>query len=173
MADFDLFLPMLLRFEGGYVDDPTDPGGETNKGITMATFRQCSHDLLGIEPTSNNLKGLTDAQAGILYRTQYWNKMRGDDFQLQDLANIVCDFYVNSGTHATVLLQRILNSMGAQVTEDGAIGPASIQALNGFSQTDVYRRYKQGRIDFYQSLGQRFPQFLNGWLNRVKAFPDL
>ncbi len=39
MADFDLFLPMLLKFEGGYVDDPDDPGGETNKGIDMATFQ--------------------------------------------------------------------------------------------------------------------------------------
>ena len=173
MASFDLFLPLLLRFEGGYVDDATDPGGETNKGITMAVFRQCSHDLLGIEPTSENLKALTDAQAGIIYRTLYWNKMSGDAIQLQHLANLVCDFYVNSGTHATVLLQRILNSMGAHVTEDGAIGPASIQALNGFSQTEVYRRYKQGRINFYQRLGQRFPQFAKGWLNRLNTFPDL
>jgi lysozyme family protein len=173
VASFDLFLPTLLRFEGGFVDDPTDPGGETNKGVTMATFRQCSHDLLGIDPTSENLKSLTDAQAGIIYRALYWNKMSGDDFPLQDLANIVCDFYVNSGTHATVLLQRILNSMGAHVAEDGAIGPASIQALNGLNQTEVYRQYKQCRINYYQNLGQRFPQFVKGWLNRVNAFPNL
>lgn len=173
MASFDLFLPMLLRFEGGYVDDPSDPGGETNKGITMATFRQCSHKLLGLDPTSQNLKSLTDAQAGIIYRALYWDKMSGDGFQLQDLANIVCDFYVNAGTHATVLLQRILNGMGAHVVEDGAIGPASIQALNGFDPTEVYRQYKQGRIHYYQDLGQRFPQFVKGWLNRVSAFPNL
>jgi len=173
MASFDLFLPMLLRFEGGYVDDPADPGGETNKGITMATFQDCSHELLGIDPTSSNLKELTDAQAGIIYRALYWNKMHGDDFQLQDLANIVCDFYVNSGTHATVLLQRIMNDMGANVVVDGAVGPASIHALDALSQTDVYRQYKQGRINYYQELGLRFPQFLKGWLNRVNSFPDL
>lgn len=173
MASFDLFLPMLLQFEGGYVNDPSDPGGETNKGITMATFRQCSHELLGIDPTSDNLKALVDAQAGIIYRALYWNKMSGDDFNLQDLANITCDFYVNAGTHATVLLQRILNGMGAQVVEDGSVGPASIQAMNGVDQTEVYRRYKQGRIDYYQTLAQRFPQFLQGWLNRVNAFPTL
>ena len=103
MASFDLFLPMLLRFEGGYVDDPTDPGGETNKGITMNTFQHCSHELLGIEPTSGNLKTLSDAQAGIIYRSLYWDNISGDDFDLQDLANIVCDFYVNAGTHATSL----------------------------------------------------------------------
>jgi lysozyme family protein len=173
VASFDLFLPTLLRLEGGYVDDPSDPGGETNKGITMAIFRQCSHELLGLNPTSENLKSLTDSQAGIIYRANYWNKMRGDEIQLQDLANIACDFYVNAGTHATIMLQRILNSMGAHVVEDGVIGPASIQAMNGFNQADVYRQYKQGRINYYQSLGQRFPQFLQGWLNRVDAFPNL
>jgi type VI secretion system secreted protein VgrG len=56
VASFDVFLPMLLGFEGGYVDDPTDPGGETNKGITMSTFQLCSHELLGIDPTSQNLR---------------------------------------------------------------------------------------------------------------------
>ena len=80
MASFDLFLPMLLRFEGGYVDDPTDPGGETNKGVTMATFQRCSHQLLGIDPTSQNLQSLTDAQAGIIYRSLYWEEINGDDF---------------------------------------------------------------------------------------------
>jgi lysozyme family protein len=173
VASFDLFLPMLLRFEGGYVNDPTDPGGETNKGITMATFRQCSHELLGIDPTSDNLKALADAQAGIIYRALYWNKMSGDDFNLQDLANITCDFYANAGTNATILLQRILNGMGAHVIEDGSVGSASIQAMNGLDQTEVYRRYKQGRINYYQSLAQRFPQFSQGWLNRVNAFPSL
>ena len=173
MASFDLFLPMLLRFEGGFVDDPTDPGGETNKGVTMATFRCCSHELLGIDPSSQNLRALTDAQAGIIYRSIYWDKMNGDAFQLQDLANIVCDFYVNAGTHATILLQQIGNRMGAHVAEDGAIGPATIQALNGLNQTEVYRQYKQGRINYYQNLGQRFPQFEQGWVNRVNAFPNL
>lgn len=173
MASFDIFLPILLGFEGGYVDDPSDPGGETNKGVTMATFQQCCHELLGIDPTSQNLKALTDAQAGIIYRALYWSKMNGDDFQLQDLANIVCDFYVNAGTHATLLLQRILNDMGAHVVEDGGIGPASISALNGLDPVAVYRQYKQGRIDYYQGLGQKFPQFLRGWLERTNAFPDL
>jgi len=173
MASFDLFLPMLLRFEGGYVDDPTDPGGETNKGVTMATFQRCSHQLLGIDPTSQNLQSLTDAQAGIIYRSLYWEEINGDDFQLQDLANILCDFYVNAGTHATVLLQRILNTMGAHLIEDGGIGPASIQALASLDQVAVYRQYKQGRIESYQGLGQRFPQFLQGWLNRANAFPAL
>ncbi len=173
MASFDVFLPIVLRFEGGYSDDPTDPGGETNKGITMATFQNCSHELLGLDPNSSNLKALTDAQAGLIYKALYWNKLQGDSFASQDLANMVCDFYVNAGTNASKLLQHVLNTMGASVVEDGAIGPASLQALAGFDQVQVYRQYKRGRIAYYQALGQKYPQFLQGWLNRVNSFPDL
>jgi lysozyme family protein len=173
MASFDIFLPMLLKFEGGYVDDPEDPGGETNKGITMAVFQQCAHEILGIEPTSPNLKAITDAQAGLIYKNRYWDKILGDSIGFQDLANIVCDFFVNSGTHATKLLQQVLNNMGAHVVEDGVIGQASLQALVPLLPVDVYRRYKQGRIQYYQTLGRKYPKFLQGWLNRVNSFPNL
>lgn len=76
MASFDIALPITLKWEGGYVDNPNDPGGETNMGITMKTFQQCSHQLLGIDPTSDNLKALTQAQAGIIYKANYWNKVQ-------------------------------------------------------------------------------------------------
>jgi lysozyme family protein len=172
MANFDVFLPMLLRFEGGYVDDPTDPGGETNLGVTMATFQQCSHSLLGIDPTSANLKALTGGQAGIIYKALYWDKTQGDAFDSQDLANIVCDFYVNAGGHATSLLQQVMKNLGANIVVDGSIGAASIQALTSLPQDQVYQAYRQGRIDYYQQLGQKFPQFLTGWLNRANSFPE-
>ena len=99
--------------------------------------------------------------------------MSADEFQLQDLANIVCDFFVNAGTHATLLLQQILNSVGAHIIEDGIIGAATITALNASDSLAVYRQFRQGRINYYQNLGKKFPRFLNGWLDRVNAFPNL
>jgi lysozyme family protein len=174
MASFDLFLPLLLKFEGGYVDDPDDPGGETNKGITMAVFQENAHGLLGIEPTSDNLKGLTDAQAGIIYRRRYWSRMQGDLFPTQELADMVCDFFVNAGTNATALLQAVLNDEGAELVIDGTIGQATLQAFSGKDPTQIYGRYKQGRIRYYQNLVAKKPSlapFLNGWLNRVNACP--
>jgi lysozyme family protein len=176
MANFDLFLPMLLRFEGGFVDDPVDPGGATNKGITLKTFTGSARNLLGVEPTLDRLKNLTDDQAGVIYKALYWNKIRGDEIGSQNLANIVCDFYVNAGSHATKLLQSILNQMGGNLTIDGEIGPTSIQALASVDQGEVYRQYKQGRIAYYRNLVQEQPslvRFLNGWLNRVNSFPDV
>lgn len=176
MASFNAFLPILLRFEGGFVNDPDDPGGATNKGITLQTFRTCAKNLLGIEPTLDNLRRLTDAQAGTIYQALYWNKVHGDEIALQDLANILCDFYVNAGAAAAKLLQTILNEKDPSVTVDGVIGPACMSALAGADQAEVYMRFKQGRINYYRSLAQRQPslaKFLNGWLNRVNAFPDI
>lgn len=178
MARFDSFLPELLRFEGGFVDDPDDPGGATNKGITMKTFSGCARDLLGVEPTLANLQALTDEQAGKIYKPLYWDKVKGDDIALQELANIVFDFYVNAGANATKLLQNVMNAAGARpsVEVDGAIGPITVQALQALDQRDVYRRYRQGRIQYYEGLVADRPslgKFLKGWLNRVNAFPTL
>jgi lysozyme family protein len=102
--------------------------------------------------------------------------MRGDDLPLQELANIVCDFYVNAGTNATKLLQTVMNDMGCKIPVDGAIGPATMAALSALDHVEVYRRYKAGRIAYYNNLVQRQPslgKFLKGWLNRVNSFPDL
>jgi len=79
MASFDAFFSDLAENEGGFVDDPADPGGATNKGVTMATFQNCAKRYLDIEPTLDNLKALTDAQAGQIYKPLYWDKVHGDE----------------------------------------------------------------------------------------------
>ena len=178
MASFDTFFPTLLQHEGGFVNDPVDPGGATNKGVTMETFRRCAQKYLGIEPSLENLKALTDAQAGKIYKPLYWDKVHGDEITLQELANILFDFQVNAGDNASKLLQNVLNGLGAQppLEVDGDIGSTTMNVLKGMNQTDVYRRYKQGRIDYYKDLVAKRPalgKFLNGWLNRVNAFPNL
>jgi lysozyme family protein len=176
MANFEVFLPLILKFEGGFVDDPSDPGGATNKGITFKTFCGCSQKLLNVDPTLDNLKALTDTQVGAIYRANYWNSVSGDAMALQDLANLVCDFYINAGVNAGKLLQTVMNEMGCKVTVDGAIGPETMRALAALDQAEVYRRYKAGRIAYYEHLVQQEPalgKFLHGWINRVNSFPDL
>lgn len=178
MATFTKFLPRLLAFEGGFVDDPADPGGATNKGITMRTFASCAPTLLGIEPTLQALRALTDEQAGTIYKALYWDRTGGDWLQLQPLAEMVCDFYVNAGGNAVRTLQQVLNAAGAEpaLAVDGAFGSNTLRWLLSLDAVDVYRRLKQGRIDYYRELVARNPtlgKFLDGWLSRVNAFPDL
>lgn len=177
MASLETFFPHLLRFEGGYVDDPADPGGATNKGITLTTFGRYARDLLGVEPTLANLRALTDAQALRIYKAGYWDALRADEIADQGLAEIVFDFYVNAGGAAVRLLQSVINDAGASppLAVDGAFGPGTLRELQRAEPTDLYRRYKRGRIAYYQDLVQRRPtlaKFLKGWLNRVDSFPD-
>jgi lysozyme family protein len=178
MASFDAFFPTLLKYEGGFVDDPADPGGATNKGITFATFQRSARRFLGVEPTPENFRALTDAQAAKIYKPSYWDAVHGDEIELQDLADMVFDFQVNAGDAASRLLQRSINDAGAKppLEVDGNIGRATLAALKSVDQKDVYRRYKRGRIDYYLDLVARRPalgKFLSGWLKRVNSFPDL
>lgn len=178
MADFNSFFPTLLRHEGGFVNDPADPGGATNKGVTMGTFQQCARRILGVEPTLDNLRALSDADAGKIYKALYWDKVHGDEIALQDLANIVFDFHVNAGGNASKLLQRVLNAQGVtpQIVVDGVIGAGTLAALGKVDNVAVYTAYKQGRKDYYNTLVAQRPglgKFLKGWLNRVDSFPDL
>ncbi|MBX9403126.1 N-acetylmuramidase [Lysobacter sp. BMK333-48F3] len=171
MAYFQTYLPQLLRFEGGYVDNPYDPGGATNMGITLSTFEAHSQTLLGIAPTLNDLRALTQAQAGTLYKTLYWDPLHGDAIALQYLADIVFDFYVNAGFHAIVLLQQLL---GPPLCVDGRFGPETLAALLKADQPQLYARYRAGRIAYYCQLAQAHPllqRFLAGWLARAHWFP--
>lgn len=171
MANFELYLPQLLKLEGGYVDDPADPGGATNLGITLGCFQGCAYQLLGIPPTLDNLRALRPEQAGAIYRKLYWDPIDGDSIALQVLADIVFDFYVNAGYHAIVLLQQVL---GPSLASDGRFGPQTLAALQRADQVAVYARYRQGRIDYYRNLASAHPvlqKFLTGWLNRVRTFP--
>jgi lysozyme family protein len=178
MANFDSFFPTLLKHEGGFVNDPVDPGGATNKGVTIATFQQCAVRLLNIQPTLDNLRALTDAQAATIYKALYWDKVHGDEVALQPLANIVFDFQVNAGGNASKLLQKVLNALGASpvLAMDGVIGAGTMVALAHADSVAVYKAYKQGRKDYYTDLVNRKPslgKFLKGWLARVDSFPDL
>ncbi|UYK79607.1 N-acetylmuramidase [Xanthomonas sacchari] len=165
MASFDLYLPQLLRFEGGFVDDPNDPGGATNHGITLATFQRCAQTLLGQAPTLQNLRALTVQQAATIYQHDYW----------QTLAELVFDFYVNAGDVAISLLQRVLQQLGATgLAVDGEMGPATLAALASADTAQVYAQYRQQRIAYYQRLVAERPadaEFLAGWLRRAEWFP--
>src|SRR5690606_31383462 len=117
--NFQQALEKVLKHEGGFVNHPADPGGATNKGITLATYRR----YIKRNGTVDDLKALTTEQAGKVYKAQYWDKVRGDDLP-SGLDYAVFDFAVNSGPAKAVKeLQKVLG-----VTQDGIIGPITLEA---------------------------------------------
>lgn len=174
MADFNKFFPTLLRFEGGYVNDPVDPGGATNKGVTFAVFKEHAN-MLKITPTLDALKRLTDEQAAKIYKSLYWDNIRGDEIPFQPLANIIFDFHVNAGSHAITLFYNVLNAMGSNLHVSYSMDAKAMDVLRHHDVTDVYMHYKSARKGYYIDLAHKHPplkKFLKGWLNRVDAFPD-
>jgi lysozyme family protein len=154
---FDACMPFIFKAEGGYSDNPADPGGPTNYGITLATLRAYEGDP---NLTADDVKKLTPAVAKEIYRTAYWNRMQcgalpaGLDLE-------VFDFGVNSGPAESVkTLQRLVG-----VTQDGSVGPITLAAVAQFNVGDLIGRFAQARLAFYQSLNM--PEFEQGWATRV------
>lgn len=170
MADFEKAIPLILKHEGGYVFHPNDPGGETNLGITDMLDGKVDGmvDLDGDKIGDVTVKGLTVAQAKQVYKSRFWDKMQGDKFKDQQIANIVFDGYVNMGARALKMLQK---ELGCGI--DGRIGPNTLAAINSAAPHLLFDDYKDARRMFYIKLAERKPKlkdFLKGWLNRIDSF---
>ena len=94
---FENRVKQVINAEGGFVDDPADSGGATNKGIAWKTWKNNAKSVLGVQPTLDNLKNLTDAQAKQIYRHTFWDAISADQINDGDVRYLLFDFYVNSG----------------------------------------------------------------------------
>ena len=142
-------MPFIFKAEGGYSDNPADPGGPTNFGITLATLRAYDGDP---NLTAEDVKKLTPTMAKEIYRTAYWNRMQCGALP-SGLDLEVFDFGVNSGPAESVkTLQRLVG-----VTQDGSVGPITLAAVRQFNVGDLIGRFAQARLAFYQSLNM--PEF--------------
>jgi len=165
VGDFEKAVRLVLGVEGGVSDRPLseDPGGLTNLGISTR-FLQSIGD-------PRDVRDLTVADAVELYRRHFWDKVRGDDLP-DPLAAAVFDHAVNAGPGtAGRLLQTLLNEYGADLAVDGAIGPATLQALANLGADPEWlaNKYLWLRIRDYAnrpSLDLRRAN-LSGWCNRV------
>lgn len=160
-----LFAPCLaftLTQEGGYVDDPADPGGATNMGITLATLRHWDHDpALG----PSDVHAMAKSTAAAIYGALYWNALRGDSLPAGvDLSAF--DFGVNAGTRRSAeLLQEALGLQGSAV--DGCIGPATLQAAVKADPAQVIAGLAERQAAYYRGLAE-FGRYGRGWLDRTE-----
>lgn len=172
MADFYKSIGKTLKNEGGFVDHPSDPGGATNKGITIKTFEKYAREHLGIDPTIDNLKNLTDGQASIIYQKEYWNRIKGDEIKDQDTAGFIFDFRVQSGG-AVRQIQKLLKDLGYRIIVDGKMGPKTTKALNDCHKENLLDKLKDQRRNYYQNLIKKNPKlkvFEKGWMKRIDGF---
>ena len=152
-VNFDKAFERLIGHEGGYVNHPNDPGGETNWGITKRTAREAGY--------IGSMRELTREQAREVYRDAYWNRARCDEFD-GAIAFQVFDAAVNHGIgNAIRFLQRAVG-----VADDGVVGPVTMEAVKAMPVTDVLARFNAARLTFYTNLST-WPDFGRGWARRI------
>nr|VFK58255.1 MAG: Lysozyme family protein [Candidatus Kentron sp. UNK]VFK68336.1 MAG: Lysozyme family protein [Candidatus Kentron sp. UNK] len=158
--NFENALKHVLIHEGGYVDHPKDPGGATNRGVTLATFRR----FYGASMTKEALKSITDEQVARIYREGYWDKCRCDELP-DGVDYVVFDQAVNSGpVRSAIWLQQ-----AAEVAADGAIGPKTIDALQWRYSPVLIESMCDDRLRFMKGIkdGNLWKTFGRGWQRRV------
>lgn len=167
MANIDILSPFILSHEGGFVNDPHDRGGATNKGVTIATWRQVGYDKDGDGDIDvDDLKKITERDAvERVMRPHYWNRWKADRIASQSVANIVVDWVWGSGKHGITKVQQLLG-----VKVDGIVGDKTLAALNAQNPRDLFVRIKAARVSFIEGIVAANPtqrRFRNGWLNRL------
>ena len=154
LTKFDDIIEVVLEHEGGYVNDPKDPGGETNFGIAKR-----SHP-------DEDIKNLTKEDAKRIYYQDYWMKNRVPQIPDQ-LKHIYFDMCVNQGrSRAVKILQQTANAKGAGLIVDGGLGPKTVGALENVE----LERVRAYRIKYYADLVTRKPnleKFYFGWFRRA------
>lgn len=152
MTLFEKFMKVILENEGGYVNDPDDPGGETKYGITAARYP----DL--------NIRELTQEDAIKIYKRDFYDPMNLGGIKNKEARLHILDMGINAGPKRAIKLAQGV----ANVAADGIIGPITTEAINGHD--DFLRQYQRIRCQYYINLAQRKPvmmKFLKGWINRV------
>jgi lysozyme family protein len=161
--NFEKCLETILHHEGGYVNHPKDPGGETNLGVTKRVWEEWGG--------TKDMRDLTPEDVAPLYKKNYWDRVKGDDLPSGlDLA--VFDWAVNSGTgRAAKKLQSMIGTVA-----DGGIGPNTLRILGEYIDEHgieaTIENYQGVRQEFYESLST-FETFGKGWTRRNEETAEL
>jgi len=160
-SNFPICLSHVLKHEGGYVDHPKDPGGATNKGITIGTLSK----WLGRKATKQEVRDIPDDVVHDIYKSNYWDRVRGDN--LPDGLDLVAfDGGVNSGvSRGARWLQKGLGVKADGVVGDKTLGKAAHPGTDGVK---VIEKACAARMGFLRSL-RTFSTFGRGWSRRVAA----
>jgi len=147
--NFDIAFDRLMGHEGGYVDDPNDPGGETKWGISKRSYPDI------------DVKNLTRLDAKEIYRRDFWTRIHADEMY-DGVAFQALDFAINSGIGTAV--RKLQAAVG--VADDGYWGPVTKAAVAAMSESDIIMRFTAERLDFWTRLST-WQSFGKGWARRA------
>ena len=157
LNNWEKSLALVLKSEGGYVNNPADPGGMTNLGVTKAVWEE----WVGHPVDEKIMRELTPERVAPLYKRKYWDACNCDNLPL-GIDYLVFDFAVNAGVGRSA--KTLQTAIGC--VPDGAIGPNTMAAINKAEPKSLIDKFSTVKTNFYQSL-KTFSVFGKGWLRRV------
>lgn len=155
------FVQYILSWEGGYVNDPNDKGGPTNKGITLTTFQS----VYGKNKTITDLKNMSTEQWWTIFKTKYWDRYKADQIKDEWIKYILVDWLWGSGKWAIIKVQQLLG-----LPADGIVGDKTIKAINDKDPKELFKSIWHLRENYLKSISKGSnSKFLNGWLRRLNG----
>ncbi len=170
-----------LGHEGYYANVSGDKGGETYRGIS----RRFHPDWIGwpIIDRAKESKGgrlpynyqvphpLLHGMVIDFYKAKFWDKIHLDQVRDVNLQSIIFDAFVNSGKNGIAILQRVLSTLGQNISVDGDMGPLTVKSVNAVNPIALFNAYKYAREVYYNAIAKGDNEkFLRGWLNRIRSF---
>jgi lysozyme family protein len=173
MANYKQALQLVLQYEGGYSNDPNDPGGETYKGVARnMNSNWIGWTLIDLQkkqsnfPANLNNNNELNSEIEHFYKVNYWDKVKGDDLTDQRVANAIFDFAVNAGCSTSSLLaQKVVDAK-----EDGVIGAGSVAAINTMPADQFLAYFTIAKIARYIRIVKNRPtskKYFYGWVRRA------
>lgn len=173
----------IVAREGGWSDDPDDPGGATMRGVTLGTLRRLGIDLDGDgDSDRDDLRRITEAQAAEIFLEHYYRRPRIAELP-EPVQPSLFDMYVNAGRNAVEILQRLVIDMRIEIEVDGLIGPQTIEAAaraQAAAPAHFADAYGIARRNYYYALADRRPALRKyarrrdggkgGWIARAETF---
>ena len=165
LSNWDKSFDMVIAHEGGFTNDERDPGNKLpdgRKGSTMLGCTQANWEkYIGHQVTQDDMKALKKEDVKPLYKRDYWDAVKGDNLPA-GVDYAVFDFAINAGSSAArKMIQKALG-----VTADGAIGPATMKAIQEADALELLEKFSHSKEAFYKSL-PTFGTYGKGWLKRV------
>lgn len=181
MANFETAYKKTARYEGGYANNPADRGGETYAGIarkfwpkwmgwkTIDAIKRTAKTPQQINAAAQKDEVLK-AQIKDFYKVNFWGGLTL--VSSQRIADTVYDMRVNSGVLRTnIMLQKAINNLGGNLTEDGILGDKSMQAINSSDPEALFTDFNRLRENYYRTIAKGTQaQFLAGWLKRLESY---
>lgn len=158
MASFEIAVEKTLAHEGGYVNHPDDPGGETNYGISRRSYPNA------------DIRNLTKEAAVKIYQRDFWLPLYSD-IRYQRIANKIFDMSVNLGvTNSHVIVQKAMRNLGKAIKVDGVFGPNTLALVNQSDPNALLLEMIRLHVEYYLTRVERKPSqvaFLRGWIRRA------